>query len=85
MSRNFQIESEMADGRMRSIYVPRVRGRSDGFHLTVFMRNKEELEAVLGVQGKVEGENLELWIDYGEVGEEGQEEHQGIVVICRKQ
>lgn len=82
MPRNFEIKAEV-HGQQRSIYIPRVRGRSDGFHLTIFMRNKEELEPVLGLEGKVSGKNLALWIDYDDVGEEGQEEHQGIVIICR--
>lgn len=84
MPRNFEIRAEV-HGQQRSIFIPRVRGESDGFRLTVHMRNKEKLEAVLELEGKVTEKNLELWIDYAEVGEEGQEEHQGIVIICRPQ
>jgi len=80
--RNFWIEAEVEGRKSKIAFGP--QGKEDGFCLTVFMRNKGEVEAVLGLQGKVEGENVELWIDSGEVGEEGQEANQGIIIICRE-
>ena len=82
MVRNFWVEAEV-DGRKTPIAFG-TQGEGDGFHLTVYMRNKGEVEAVLGLQGKVVGKNLELWIDSSEVGEEGQEANQGIIIICRQ-
>lgn len=80
--RNFWIEAEV-DGRKTPVALG-PQGKDGGFHLTVYMRNKGEVEAVLGLEGRVEGKNLELWIDAGEVGEEGQEGHPGIMMICRQ-
>ena len=80
--RNFQIEAEV-DGRKTPIaFGP--QGKDGGFYLTVYMRNKGEVEAVLGLEGKVAGKNSELWIASSEVGEEGQEANQGITIICRQ-
>ena len=80
--RNFRIEAEV-DGR-KTLIAFGPRGKDGGFYLTVYMRNKEEAEAVLELEGRIEGKNLELWIDSGEVGEEGQEANQGIIIICRE-
>jgi len=49
MVRNFWIEAEV-DGRKTPIaFGP--RGKDGGFSLTVFMRNKDEAEVVLGIGG----------------------------------
>ena len=80
--RNFWIEAEI-DGRKTPIaFGP--QGKDGGFHLILYMRNKGKVEAVLGLEGKVVDKNLELWIDSGEVGEEGQEAQNGVIIICRK-
>jgi len=71
--RNFWVEAEVEGRKSKIAFGP--QGKEDGFRLTVYIRNKGEVEEVAHVEGaSIEGRTLMLWVDCA--GEE--------VKICRE-